>query len=234
MLLLSIDSSTAQGGLSLHKDGILLGERLSLQARAHTEFMNSALVSLLGESKRQLSDIEAIACGIGPGSFTGIRVATNLAKSLSYAQGIPVFSLDTLAIMAYQTKKVPQSPVKVGDHIAVFVNAHKNMIYFNLYDVDENGTRPRFEPRALTLSQIEEIIQTPTWVVGDAYGEYQKLFPTGLKSQLRRDPSLPDYPRPSFLGSWVFENQNILRPLDWKTLFPLYIRSSEAEEKMQG
>src|SRR4051812_5424411 len=66
----------------------------------HSELATVKLSELLNAGGRQLGEITRLAVNIGPGSFTGIRVGINLARSLAYGLGIPVASFNTLEVLA--------------------------------------------------------------------------------------------------------------------------------------
>ncbi|MGE0631687.1 MAG: tRNA (adenosine(37)-N6)-threonylcarbamoyltransferase complex dimerization subunit type 1 TsaB [Pseudobdellovibrionaceae bacterium] len=229
MLLLSLDTSTFQGSAALIKDDQVLDEKISLHQKAHTEFMNVAIDEMLKSHRLSLQDLNAIACGQGPGSFTGIRVATNIAKTLSYSLQIPIYSADTLMTLAQQSAK--QFPK--FSQIASLVNAHKNLVYFNLFSSKEGLVTPLFNPKALSISEIDSLVQNEVLAVGDAYEEFSKAWTPSLKTRFVRLAGLSDYPKASDLGLWVVANHKKLKSDDWKSFLPLYIRASEAEERIK-
>ena len=74
MLILAMDTSTMVGGVALLKDGVTLGEHILNVRATHSERLMSAVEALMAAAGVTPSDLEAIACGIGPGSFTGVRI----------------------------------------------------------------------------------------------------------------------------------------------------------------
>ena len=95
MLILAFDTATDVATSALVDDGELLGERTS---RAVT--LLEDVDALLRQSGTHTRDVEALAVGIGPGSFTGVRIGLSTARGLALALGIPVAGVSTLDALA--------------------------------------------------------------------------------------------------------------------------------------
>jgi tRNA threonylcarbamoyl adenosine modification protein YeaZ len=95
MLILAFDTATEVATSALVSDGEVLGERVS---RAST--LLEDVDALLRQGGAHPSDVEALAVGIGPGSFTGVRVGLATARGLALALGVPVAGVSTLAALA--------------------------------------------------------------------------------------------------------------------------------------
>jgi tRNA threonylcarbamoyladenosine biosynthesis protein TsaB len=91
MLILAFDTATDVAASALVDDGEVLGERTS---RAVTLLEDDD--ALLRQAGTQTRDIDALAVGIGPGSFTGVRIGLATARGLAFALGIPVAGVSTL------------------------------------------------------------------------------------------------------------------------------------------
>src|SRR3954465_14345871 len=94
MLILAFDTATDVATSALVSDGEVLGERTS---RAVT--LLEDVDALLRQSGTQTRDIEALAVGIGPGSFTGVRIGLSTARGIALALGIPAAGVTTLAAL---------------------------------------------------------------------------------------------------------------------------------------
>jgi tRNA threonylcarbamoyladenosine biosynthesis protein TsaB len=103
-IILSIDTALPLAAVGLAHDGILLTERISEQQKDHAAFLHPAIESMLKETDINLSDLDAVAVTIGPGSYTGLRVGLASAKGLCFALQKPLISLCTLETMALQTQ----------------------------------------------------------------------------------------------------------------------------------
>jgi tRNA threonylcarbamoyladenosine biosynthesis protein TsaB len=81
------------------------GEISSVERRAgqrHSELVLPMLMNLLGDSGAKLENLDAIAHGAGPGSFTGLRIACGLAQGLALARGLPVIGISSLEAIAQE------------------------------------------------------------------------------------------------------------------------------------
>jgi tRNA threonylcarbamoyladenosine biosynthesis protein TsaB len=102
MLFAAIETSTDWCSVALWRDG----EIAALERRApnrHSELALPMLEALLGESSAEIAQLEAIAFGAGPGSFTGLRIACGLAQGLALARRLPVIGISTLEAMAEES-----------------------------------------------------------------------------------------------------------------------------------
>lgn len=227
MRILALETSTLWAGAAVVVDGQVLAEESSSRQRSHSEVINVFIENVLKKSALKISDIDLFATGQGPGSFTGIRVAANAAKSFAYSFNKPLVTVDTLMQLAAQAGN-PGMPV------LAIVNAHKNMVYTGLFDV--SGPLPTYlhGPTAVSVRDLSALVHQPVLVVGDGYADYQEYFPAELKSHLHRNGSLPDFPHAGTLGNLAERLAKKGLTLDWKSFRPLYIRASEAEENKRG
>lgn len=103
MLILALDASTGVVSVALAR--VAGGERrvlaeISLDGRGASEGLLPAVHAALGLAGEDLGSVEGIVVGVGPGTFTGIRIAAATARSLSLGSGIPLCANPTLAALA--------------------------------------------------------------------------------------------------------------------------------------
>jgi tRNA threonylcarbamoyladenosine biosynthesis protein TsaB len=145
-LYLGIDSATPYLSLALWSpDRGALAQRIELLERAHAARIVGELEQLFAVAGRDRRDLTAIACGVGPGSYTGLRVGLATASGLARALGVPLVGYDTLAAMAASTL----APGEVG--IAA-LDARREHVYAGVYRNDG--------PRIATLTPAAKIARS--------------------------------------------------------------------------
>lgn len=162
--ILALDTSTDSASLALvtpegvHTRGIV--------ARAlPSEAVMPALVALLQAHGLAPRHLRALVVGLGPGSFTGLRVGLATLKGLGYAASLPLYGSSSLAMLAAAT-----GPGRV----AVLRDARRGSAYLGAYDVDEAGAaRPFAEDSCVPVEELADRLATLAGaaalrVVGDA------------------------------------------------------------------
>lgn len=104
MRVLAFDTSTEYCSVSLWQDGAVL-ERCELAGQKHSELLIAMLDALLEEAGIKLTQIDGIAFGKGPGSFTGVRIACGTAQGLALGANLPVAGVCTLQALAEASGK---------------------------------------------------------------------------------------------------------------------------------
>lgn len=114
--VLAIDTSTAQGSLALLRDGETLFSATFVSERTH----NAVLFAPLAEALKLAPEIQLIVVGIGPGSYTGVRVGIAAALGISMARNIPLIGWNSLAAVAANSA-----------HFATVGDARRGMFHFS-------------------------------------------------------------------------------------------------------
>ncbi len=116
------------GGTSEH-----LFARAELMARGHAEALMPMVAEAMAEAGVMPSGLDLIAATLGPGSFTGVRIAIAAARGLALATGTKLWGADSLAVMA-QGARAETDLRQSGRPFAVAVDARRSMLYFGLFD----------------------------------------------------------------------------------------------------
>ena len=102
-LILSFDTATKHCAVALAKGGRTLAYRVDDAERfSHAEKLNVFIAEVMREAGKELKDLDAVAVGIGPGSYTGLRIGLSAAKGLCFALDIPLIGLGTLDVLSYE------------------------------------------------------------------------------------------------------------------------------------
>ncbi|WP_342265282.1 tRNA (adenosine(37)-N6)-threonylcarbamoyltransferase complex dimerization subunit type 1 TsaB [Cardinium endosymbiont of Philonthus spinipes] len=137
-LILSIETATAVCSVALHDAGKLIAHTELFMERSHSEYLVSIIEDLLKNSCYDRKSLAAIAISSGPGSFTGLRIGTAVAKGLCYGLDIPLISVGTLEAMAYGMR-----PFVDGNMLLCpTIDARRNAIYTLIADQSGKLQRP--------------------------------------------------------------------------------------------
>lgn len=123
MLFLSLESSTDAGSVALWRDGAI-DERHCPPGQPSSATLLPLVSALLADAGVRFADLDAIAFGAGPGSFTGLRVACGAAQGLAFAHGLPVLPVGTLEAMAHAV---------AAPRVVVCLDARMNEVYCGLF-----------------------------------------------------------------------------------------------------
>ena len=140
-LILSIETGTDICSVALANDGELMALRESDEGRDHAKKVALFVDELLRETGVQPSDLDAIAVGKGPGSYTGLRIGVSFAKGMCYALNIPLIgigSLDALTEVAREDFEAGILDVEDGEWgsatLCPMVDARRMEVYAQLFD----------------------------------------------------------------------------------------------------
>lgn len=160
-MLLALDTSTRLAGIALY-DGAsgLIAEYNWHSANRHTVELMPHISAMIAQAGVAPSDLRAVGVALGPGSFTGLRVALAAAKGLALAQGLTLLGVPTLDAVAYPHESQPVPVVAV-------IQAGRGRVCWAPYAHGPGGWGPQ-EPYALsTIPALANTIVRPTVFVGE-------------------------------------------------------------------
>lgn len=237
MIILACETSTLLGSVAVIEDGRVLASVESMRQGSHSDILNTFTAEALQKAGKTLKDVDLFATGIGPGSFTGIRICLNTVKSFAYCFQKPVVGISSLHTLAEQAHITANTSANASTIISM-INAYKNMVYIATYKRNDQHSHPSEEnqlievkpPEVVRVQNLASYVTENSVVCGDGYATYEKFFSEDLKARLLRDPQIPDEPHAQTLGLLAAKQKSI----SWGELLPLYLRSSEAEENLKG
>ncbi len=194
----------------------------------HGARLPGALEELLVAEGLELSAVEGYAIGIGPGSFTGLRIGLATWKGLAYANQRPIAGASSLAAMALAA--APAAPP--GAVLVPLLDAKKGEVYAGFYRVQDGSVRAVEPEMALGPEALLELaVRLPGTAM--AFGEGYAAFAGALEGRLARLPTAVETPTAAAVAALAackltgaaFDRQALF------ALEPHYVRKSEAEVK---
>jgi len=224
MKLLAIETAAESCSAALLVDGDI-ALRYQLQPRKQSELIMPMLDDLMKESGLKPTQLDAIAFGCGPGSFTGVRIAAGVAQGVAYGADLPVVRVSTLAALA-------QGHYRISGHKRVLpaFDARMQEVYWGCYQVQDNGLVQALFPDEISAAEKVTPPQGISWHgVGagwDSYGdELSAVVGTGLESVTSElHCSAHDV---ALLGANGFEQGEAVSAED---ALPQYLRDDVAEK----
>jgi tRNA threonylcarbamoyladenosine biosynthesis protein TsaB len=144
--ILSIDTSSGQGGVALY-DGLMLSTRSWPAARSHTTTLLTEIHHLLDRAEISVRELAAVAIATGPGTFTGLRVGFGVAKGFHLASGVPLIGVPTLEASALAF-------ASCGTPVVAVVGAGRGRVVWASFESSTAGLTESHAPRNGTLSEL--------------------------------------------------------------------------------
>lgn len=224
--VLALDTATHACTLALYAEGNLCG-RHEIVARAHNRHILGMLSAILGG--RALADaVDIIACGIGPGSFTGLRVAVSVAQGLAWSQDMPVHGFCSLEAQAHTAGH--QGLLREGDRVLSAIDAQIDQFY-GLWG-DWRGGAFATDGEAFVCAPEGLLAESscPATIVIGSGARYQERMPSDLISTAR---SLPDAtPDARVMAELLSRGSLALQPKPAHALSPQYVQREIGWKKL--
>ena len=232
--VLGLDTSNQIASLAVVARGRVAGQ-IAHPVPSHGASLPGVVDELLSSAGFKIRDLAAIAVGIGPGSFTGLRIGLSYTKGLAMASGCAVVGVPGFDAMALAAQELAGqsdiTDIPIGRLLAVVVDARKNEVYATLYRVVADGLEKLTEDLVVTLEQLASRITEDVTFIGDSTakdaaalvgmkGHRAVVFETGTLDM--RGVSV------AAIGAVAFARGEMDRV---SSLEPLYIRAPEATFK---
>lgn len=201
MKILAFDTCLDKTYITLAEDDKILKSEtiVSDGQNYHSAYLISTIVKVLKELNLTPKDIDMIATDIGPGSFTGIRACTTVARVLAQQLDIKAVGVSSLEILS----KI------LGGNDLVALDARKNKAY--IYDGDIKG--------AIELEQVDELVKGRTLITDNSLlVRFSQYTDKAVSYQVS------DYPLGEILAKLAYEKAVNNEETDWRKLKPLYIQ----------
>jgi tRNA threonylcarbamoyl adenosine modification protein YeaZ len=218
MNILALDTSMGACSAAILRESggaTTLVAREERMARGHAEALMPMLADVMKESKLDFAELALVAATLGPGSFTGVRVAIAAARGLALATSAKLWGTDSLTVMAQSVlADYPGAP------FAISVDAHRGMLYLGLFD--RNGGRlegPLLVSPDDATAKISRNLHVTFGSGGAILAEAAREV--GLEIEALRPDLQPDAAK---LAALALQSRATL-----PTLRPLYLRPPDAK-----
>jgi tRNA threonylcarbamoyladenosine biosynthesis protein TsaB len=223
MKLLGFDTSTEVCTAALWLDGQVL-ERFE-RRNQHSELLLPMIDALLGEAGLRIAELDAIAFGRGPGSFTGLRIGAGVAQGLAFAADRPVVPVSSLATLAQGIE---------ADRVLAAFDARMRQVYWGVYQRNAQGLVAPMHAELVADPSAVPLPEGRGWVGGgsgwDAYtGPLQQRLGSVVERWVAG--ATPQARNLMALAAVAFTEGRTLPP---EAAIPVYIRDDVATRAKSG
>lgn len=221
--ILAFDTVSTSFSIAIQKENGSIIEYNKENVKNHNEELLPVLHNFLTDNDLTLDNISYIALGIGPGSFTALRIAFATIKTICYAKNIPIVGISSLDTLYENISE--REGIK-----AAMIDARKGSVYANIYNNNEKIT----ENTDLTYQQFIDIINSINTsnknitLCGDGFSKNSDFFIENLKNY---NINKLDNSYNIIKASKTIKLSANKKFDDVFSLLPLYVRKSEAEYK---
>jgi tRNA threonylcarbamoyladenosine biosynthesis protein TsaB len=124
---LAVDTATEACSVAVAVDGAVR-ERFEPMQREHTQKLLPMIQAVLAEAGTSVARLDGIVCGVGPGSFAGLRIGVGVVKGLALARDLPVAGVSSLAMLSQRAMRLGGAA-----QVAAIIDARMNEVYFGAY-----------------------------------------------------------------------------------------------------
>jgi len=223
--ILALDASTDACSVALSIDGVT-SHIFELAAKSHTQRLLPMVDEILSAANCRLQELDAIAYGRGPGSFTGLRICMGVVQGLAFGANLPVIPISTLQAMAQGfLSENPDSSLP----ILVTLDARMDEIYWGLFSTDALALSDEFVMKPADACEQEIIVALNNHFVaigpGWHYADLQTIVPARLVQNVH--PNAKDI---LSLAVDAFQRGQTMSILDAQ---PVYLRDSVSWKKRE-
>ena len=215
--ILALDCSTEYCSVALLADG----EYIDRDARAeqrHCKLLLPMIDAVLAEGDFALRDLDAIAFGAGPGSFTGLRVACGVAQGLAFGADRPVVAVSTLLALAQATD---------APRVLAILDARMGEVYLAAYDRTDGSWRTVIAPCLCKLDALPSLPLSNWFGVGSGFAAHGDRLRAHYADALHNIDA-QTFPHARQIAALALDDSRAGRAVPASAALPLYIRDKVA------
>ena len=231
LTLLALDTSTEACSVAL----LYRGEKTyinELAQRTHTKRILPMIDEILANSDLRLNQVDVLAFGRGPGSFTGVRVGAGIAQGLAFGADLPVIPISNLTAMAQAAFELHQA-----ENVVASIDARMNEVYFSqlVREKVRSDVGEFFQWREIITEQvcspeqaIKQLRDDNAFRVGTGWAAYSQFIEKNLTSS---DIALPNALYMLELARVEYLQKRTISALE---IEPIYLRNEVTWKKLPG
>lgn len=217
MKILAIDTSSSICSVAILEDDKLIDKNELTDGKTHSENLMPLLDELLKRNSLNINDIEMIACSVGPGSFTGIRIGVATIKPIAEVLKIKVASVSSLEALARN--------VENKEVIVALIDARNNQVYCGVFDKEYNKIGDYLADDINEVIKVLEKYDNIT-VVGNGASLHKEILLENLKNVEFSEDNNQSAENVGKIGYKKYLENNLCNA---DTIMPVYLRKSQAE-----
>ncbi len=219
-MLLAVDTSTQTIGLALYDGAQVAGEMTWQTKTHHTVELAPAVDDLLKRCSVKPTDLQAIACGLGPGSFTSLRIGLALAKGMALSLKIPLLGIPTLDYLA------AQQPL-LNMPMAAVLPAGRGRLAVGWYENKEGRWESLGVATIISAENLSAQITQPTYICGEFDAEERQTLSRKWKNAVVASPA-HCLRHPAMLAELAWKRFQAGEQDEPISLAPIYLHVAEA------
>lgn len=225
--ILAVDTATEACSAALYLNGTVQ-QKFELAPREHTRLILEMIDTLLAEAELKINQLDALAFGCGPGSFTGVRIATGIVQGLGFAADLPVVAVSTLAAMAQAIH---------DDHgandVLTAIDARMAEVYWSEYKLSASGLMQLSGVEAVLTPDATPSVEGNHWVAaGSGWKGYSEILISRYKNNIQHcyDDCLPESRSIAKLAAYDYQQG---KGVEAKYAAPIYLRNNVAKKSQK-
>lgn len=243
MKILAIDTSSKRCSVCIYEDSHVIINLNNDDEKTHSVKLMPMVDQAFKETGLSLDDISLLACCIGPGSFTGVRIGISTVKAFADVKNIPVVGITSLESLAYNVIHDNSSVNTIDEKktlICSLIDAKNNNVYCGLYYYNEkmNLIEIFAEDISVTIEKIKNTLVKNNFsdiiFVGDGAETYKNTIEDNFKNEniciCEGESNFQCSPSLAKAGLQKYNEGNYG---DSNSIFPVYLRKSQAERALE-
>ena len=221
-LILSVETSGRLGSVALSAGSTLLAETGFSAPMRHSAEIFPAANDLLERFDKKPDEIAQIYISVGPGSFTGLRIAVTMAKMMAIANDVKIVAVDTLDVIAANAIEYIEKEKKPIETIAVILDAKRSQFFVAVYEKQNQKWEKTVDDCLMTVEQFHQWAGCKgVWLTGEGLMYYKESFKAETSEFFDETLWNPKASKVYMLGLPKAQAGNLADPV---TLVPKYIQ----------